>query len=238
MKSILKKAGVPYTSDVVGAATDVKKKSFKRTGNLISGIIFLALGILLSFLGLAALSLLLTTPFGAVTFGILFLFIPIVLGLLFTFIAIVGSFSTTSDWFLVLYDNSLLYKYKQDDDSSKNYEQIEVAIENIKRCYILCEYRRGITVKGVDTSGHFMSIHILYDEDDEKKYISVYNLDGYKDLSKLLNHLEKEKNIPIYYATAHQELGEELNDMESLENADLITFSGNLKDYHLGRFLN
>lgn len=238
MKSILKKAGIPYTSDIVGAATDIKKKSVKRTGNLISGIIFLALGILLSFLGLAALSLLLTTPFGAATFGILFLFIPIILGLLFTYIAIVASFSTTSDWFLVLYDNSLLYKYKQEDDSSETYGQIEVPIEKIKRCYLLCEYRRGITVKGVDTSGHFMSVHILYDEDNEKKYISVYNLDGYKDISKLLNHLEKEKNIPIYYATAHQELGEELNDMESLENADLITFGGNLKDYHLGSFLN
>lgn len=239
MKNTLKKAGIPYTSDIVGVATDIKKKSGKRTGNLIVGIVFLGLGIFILLLGLSTLSLLLTTPFGLATFGLLFLLIPIGLMLLFTFLAVVGSFSTTSNWFLVLYETYLLYKYKsEDDDNGKTYEQIEIPLTEIDRCYILCEYRRGITVKRVDTSGHYMSVHILYKEEDEKKYLSLYHLDGYQDMSHIINKLEKEKNIPIYYATAHQELGEELNDLESLENADLITFSGNLKDYNLGSFLN
>lgn len=237
MKEILKKAGIPYTSDIVGAATDVKKKSVKRVSNLIFGLIFFVLGIIMLFLGLFVLSLLFTTPFGGVTFGYLFLLLPITLMLLLSYVAVVGSFSTASKWFLVLYEKYLLYKHKQ-DDNGKAYEQIEVPIDEIDRCYILCEYREGITVRGTNTSAHYMSIHILYNEKEGKKYISVYALDGYEDISGLINHLEKEQNIPIYYATARQGLGQELNDLESLENANLITFSGDLKDYNVGFSLN
>ena len=237
MKNILEKAGIPYTSDIVGAATDVKQKSVKRVTNLIFGILFLVLGIIMAFLGLLVLSLLFTTPFGGVTFGYLFLLLPITLMLFLTYAVVVGSFSTASNWFLVLYKKHLLYKYKK-DDNGKAYEQIEVRIDEIERCYILCEYREGITVKGTNTSAHYMSVHILHKEADENKYISVYGLDGYEDISGLINHLEKEQNIPIYYATARQGLGQELNDLESLENAELITFSGNLKDYNLGFSLN
>ena len=237
MKNILEKAGIPYTSDIVGAATDVKQKSVKRVTNLIFGILFLVLGIIMAFLGLLVLSLLFTTPFGGVTFGYLFLLLPITLMLFLTYAVVVGSFSTASNWFLVLYKKHLLYKYKK-DGNGKAYEQIEVLIDEIDRCYILCEYREGITVKGTNTSAHYMSVHILHKEADENKYISVYGLDGYEDISGLINHLEKEQNIPIYYATARQGLGQELNDLESLENAELITFSGNLKDYNLGFSLN
>lgn len=237
MKNILEKAGIPYTSDIVGAATDVKQKSVKRVTNLIFGILFLVLGIIMAFLGLLVLSLLFTTPFGGVTFGYLFLLLLITLMLFLTYAVVVGSFSTASNWFLVLYKKHLLYKYKK-DGNGKAYEQIEVLIDEIDRCYILCEYREGITVKGTNTSAHYMSVHILYKEADENKYISVYGLDGYEDISGLINHLEKEQNIPIYYATARQGLGQELNDLESLENAELITFSGNLKDYNLGFSLN
>lgn len=237
MKNIVIKAEIPYTSDIVGAATDVKKKSVKRVSNLIFGLIFFVLGIIMLFLGLFVLSLLFTTPFGGVTFGYLFLLLPIALMLLLSYVAVVGSFSTASKWFLVLYEKRLLYKYKK-DDNGKAYEQIEVPIDEIDRCYILCEYREGITVRGTNTSAHYMSIHILYNEKEGKKYISVYALDGYEDISGLINYLEKEQNIPIYYATARQGLGQELNDLESLGNANLITFSGDLKDYNVGFSLN
>lgn len=140
MKNISKRANIHYTSGVIGAATDIKKKSVKRTGNVIFGIILLILGMIMSLLGLSVLALLLTTPFGIATFGLLFLLIPIVLILLFSFVAVVGSFSSTSNWFLVLYKNRLLYKYKEDnDDASKTYAQIELPIDEIERCYILCE---------------------------------------------------------------------------------------------------
>lgn len=237
MKDILREAGIPYTSDIVGAATDVKKKSVKQASNLIFGILFLVLGIIMLFLGLFILTLIFTTPFGSATFLYLFLLLPIGLMLLLAYVAVVGGFFPTSKWFLVLYENHLLYKYKK-DDKSKAYEQIEVPIAEIDRCYILCEYREGITVRGTNTSAHYMSVHMLYNVEDEKKHLSVYGLDGYKDISGLLNHLEKEQNISVYYATARQGLGQKLNDLESLENANLITFSGNLKDYNLGVFLN
>src|SRR5690625_3235767 len=234
MDKILKKAGLSNTSKVIGAATDVKNKSIKRMWNIFIGAMFFGLGILCLYGVLWSTTLIFTEPFGFVILGYLFGLALLALLGIFMFGAAFACFSTKSDWFLILYEDYLLYKFKSEGSTASNpYEQIKVPIKDIERCSILCEYRRDVK----NTSNYYMSVHFQYTENDEKKYISLYRLDGYQEVNQILNHLATVEDVPMFFATAHQELGEELNDIASISGADPIIFSGNLKDYNKGLFL-
>ncbi len=239
MNGIFKKAGIRHTPDIVGAATDTKNKSAKRTSNIIFGILLFGLG-LFSLLGILwGITLLLTEPFGAATFGYLFGLAMFTFWSFVLFTAALACFSTTSNWFFILYQDRLLYKYNLEEKiNSKTYREIEVPIKDVEGCYVLREFREGITVKRVDTSDYYMSIHFQYREESEKRYISLYHLDSYQEINQILSHLQNIQGIPMFFAIAHQHLGEELDDIESLKEAEPITFSGNLKDYNRSIFLN
>ena len=215
---------------MITAATDVKNKSGKRVENIFFGCCLFLLAFVFGCLAIVSLSSIFTRTFDWGSFGFIFLFVMTICFSLVFFLLAKVSVSSKSNWFLILYRDSMLYKYREKD----SYEEIKVPLTNIKKCYILrkrvnrlLRARHGM-MKYIE---FHMSVHFQYEESNELKHISLINLDGNAEVNKALRYLQKEKNIPIYFATANPVGYEIIEDIDALEEAEEIVFTGDLLDY-------
>ena len=230
MDQILKKAKIEPNPNIIAAATDAKSASSKRVSNIIFGVILIIVGVLFLFSVLGFISLILSQSFGGLSIFLLFM---VVFFGLFGYGSIrmgMFSISSKSDWFLILYEDHLLYKYRDDDDS---YRKTEIPLDLIEKCFILCKRKIQYAPKGNSTA-HILSIHFQYTEDEEQQFISLYYLDGYDEMNKIITYLNKTKKAPVYYVKTFEDKFEELSDIYSLKNAEEIDFTGSLEDYHDG----
>lgn len=233
MKKILKKANIPYSSNLIHATTDLKSFSGKRLGQIGLGIFFLSGGALSLYGTFWMVSLALNKSMLYMLAAIVFASFTLI-GLIATY----GFFSASNNWFLILYRDRLLYKYRLTQTSKKRaYRALELPLHTLKGCYILREYREGEKVRRINTSDAVVSVHFQYLEEEKKKYLSIYQLNDYIDISFILSYLEVEKGIPIYFKKAHQTFGEALDSIELLEDAERIAFTHELKNHNVTFFL-
>lgn len=231
MDKILKKAKIEPNPNIIAAATDARSASSKRTSNIIFGVILIIIGILFLFSTLAFISLIASQSFGGLS--IFLLFMVVFLGLFGYGSIRIGMLliSSKSDWFLILYGDHLLYKYRNEDDS---FTEIKIPLDYIEKCFILLKYREGPNGRGSMSYSYYISTHFQYLKDGEKQFISLYQMDGYAGIDETLRFLQDSKDVPVYYATGDQDVRGFPRDKTILKSADEIEFSGTIKDYHKG----
>lgn len=230
MESIVKKAGVKISSDMITAATDVKGKGARKAGNIFFGGCLFIVAVLFGYTAIVSLASIFTRAFDGGSVGFIFLFLMSICVSIFCFLVAKISISSKSGWFLILYRKHMLYKYRE----KGSYEDIKVPLTNIKKCYLLRKRvnRMGSGGRRMMKYIEFhMSVHFQYEESNELKYISLINLDGNAEVNKALRYLQKEKNIPIYFANANPVGYEIIEEIGALEGAEEIVFTGDLLDY-------
>src|SRR5699024_11089314 len=104
MESTLKKAKVPYRSDIITAATDKKLSSGKRISNIILGFFMLGIGLYGLYGALYGLVCLFTSSF-KIVYGVLLIFANVVMFVLCDFWTLFSFryISTKNEWFIIFY---------------------------------------------------------------------------------------------------------------------------------------
>jgi len=228
MESTLKKAKVPYRSDIITAATDKKLSSGKRISNIILGFFMLGIGLYGLYGALYGLVALFTTPFKLVM-GVLLIFAIVVMLLLgaFCIYAAFRSFSPKSEWFIILYQDKILYKYRQD----QSYREVVIEINDLCKCMVMHKIWMSKLLKGRNATQYDISVHLEYMENEEKQVISLEQMDGYHELNRLIRYLTADKDIPFFYVEIDKGYNEKPDDLEVLKDAEETDFLGGLKRY-------
>jgi len=210
--------------------------SGKRLEYIFWGIVLFVLGIFFAGLGLSFISLITNELYG--WFGkTIFVIIGIaILGVAYGIMRLsLFSFAGKSNWFLILYRDSVLYKYRDNKDENE-FVEIKMPFNAVQKCHILRKRVKRLTYlkyKRIELVEYHLSVHLEYVDDGEQDYIHLTLPDGFNELNTLISFLQNEQGIPVYFNIAEPEGYEELKEEEALKIAESkeVDFTGDLKDY-------